>query len=340
MGIEFNDSLPCFAPKGEEDGDSVEVIRAPCDTRPLALKNSDNKTVGGVFNRCCRDVIQHSASPLQRGFVPTRQLLENVIDLDAYGREYAVANPRSIPKLAFWDFATAVPSVAHAWMCLVLNFAGMPTNMVPLVIECMYYCNCAFAVMGSTVEILFVILAGVLQGCPLSGILFVMCIDPLLNKFNPEVVATKRAPVRACAGDIGASLTSIAILKPIKATFDIAKTISNLTLKPRKCVLVPTAVKFTEAVASDVKDWLRRELPGWENFNVQSTGKYLGFWLGPAAAQKQWDGPIKKWRQRALAVAGTNSSAAIPAQLYNVRALPVLSFKKDCTLQHKKPQNN
>eukprot|EP00973_Karenia_brevis_P060815 8457370-Karenia_brevis.AAC.1 len=45
MGIEFNDALHYFAPKGDEDLDHVEVLRSPSDTRPLGLRNTDNKSI-------------------------------------------------------------------------------------------------------------------------------------------------------------------------------------------------------------------------------------------------------------------------------------------------------
>ena len=53
---------------------------------------------------------------------------------------------------------------------------------------------------------LFNILAGVLQGCPLSGSLFVICIDPLLEFFRSHIEKPGLGKVRACADDIGATL--------------------------------------------------------------------------------------------------------------------------------------
>jgi hypothetical protein len=48
MPIEFSDQLMLFAVKGEEAEDAHEVCRSPSDTRPLSLKNSDNKLVAGI----------------------------------------------------------------------------------------------------------------------------------------------------------------------------------------------------------------------------------------------------------------------------------------------------
>ena len=86
MPISFNDGIMVFAPKGEREGDESAMYREAIDTRPLSLKSSDNKLVCGVMNFKCRGPLARGACPLQRGFVPGRQLLANVVDLDAYGR--------------------------------------------------------------------------------------------------------------------------------------------------------------------------------------------------------------------------------------------------------------
>ena len=46
--ISFNASSTVFLTKGELEEDQVEVIRDPSATRPLGLKNTDNKIITGV----------------------------------------------------------------------------------------------------------------------------------------------------------------------------------------------------------------------------------------------------------------------------------------------------
>ena len=83
MPIGFNALLKVFVPKGELEGDSVEVIWYLEDVRPLGLKNTDNKIICGVWNRVLRPVVSRCSSPLQRGFVAGRQLAQNPVDIDA-----------------------------------------------------------------------------------------------------------------------------------------------------------------------------------------------------------------------------------------------------------------
>ena len=47
--LTFNDSLAAFIPKGDEEDDKTGCIkRRALNTRPLGLKNSNNKLVAGV----------------------------------------------------------------------------------------------------------------------------------------------------------------------------------------------------------------------------------------------------------------------------------------------------
>ena len=84
MPIDFNQSVSCFPPKGDCEGDEIECVRWACDTRPLSLKNSDNKIVAGSTNITIRNVVAKHTTRVQRGFTVGRQLVENVLDIDSW----------------------------------------------------------------------------------------------------------------------------------------------------------------------------------------------------------------------------------------------------------------
>ena len=84
--VEFNYSKICFAPKGDTPADSIEVLRAEADCRPLSLKNTDNKIITGVIVERFRAFSETHTHKYQRGFVPKRNFLNNVVDLDAAAR--------------------------------------------------------------------------------------------------------------------------------------------------------------------------------------------------------------------------------------------------------------
>jgi len=90
MEISFNDCAMLFPAKGDLEADAEEVIRAPADTRPLSLKNTDNKAVTGIINQSVKPAIKAGAHSSQRGFVQGRQLLQNVVDLDTHNRAHSI----------------------------------------------------------------------------------------------------------------------------------------------------------------------------------------------------------------------------------------------------------
>jgi len=133
---DFNDGLFVFIPK--DTGNNDEAFYAdPLETRPLTLKNTDNKGVAGVINWIVHPVVKRSACSLQNGFIKGRQLVQNPVDLDFHARLEAlrfsgdethfmhylselviskVGITGLIPLLLLFDFAAAFPSVRHAWM--------------------------------------------------------------------------------------------------------------------------------------------------------------------------------------------------------------------------------
>ena len=80
MGMDF------FAAKGDEELDHTEVLRSPGDTRPLGLKNTDNKTIGACVNRTMKTPIRDGANRLQNGFNYQRNFLNNIVQLDTAAR--------------------------------------------------------------------------------------------------------------------------------------------------------------------------------------------------------------------------------------------------------------
>ena len=190
----------------------------------------------------------------------------------------------------------------------------------------MYAHNAAFTVGEGVTKIAFWILSGVLQGCPLSGMLFAFVIDPFLRCMKATIQDKGLAQIRACADDIGAAMQNIHVLKLFEPIFQTAAEVANLWLKPKKCVVVPTSAVADPILRSRVTAWLETHIPSWKAFNIAATGKYLGFYLGPASLEKQWVAPSAKWRLRAKTIASTHAPASAAALLYNSRAVPVLGY--------------
>ena len=113
---------------------------------------------------------------------------------------------------AMFDFATAFPSVAHDWLFLVLRACSAPSWFINF-IECLYFVNHTFQMSSYGKQFLFNICCGVLQGCPASATLFILCVDPFLHHFELSLVPKDKGMIRACADDIGAALSDFRVLK-------------------------------------------------------------------------------------------------------------------------------
>ena len=77
---------------------------------------------------------------------------------------------------------------------------------------------------------------GVLQGCPISTILFNFSVDPLLFMFSEYIVVPSLGHVLACADDFGAVLYRLQSLVYMYHIFNLYGKVSGLKLHPDKCV--------------------------------------------------------------------------------------------------------
>jgi hypothetical protein len=333
-GLSYNSAVTIFAPKGDDRFDAEEITREAETTRPLSLKNDDNKTIAAVYNSAIAPVISENMVDVQRGFIPGRQSCQNIVDLDSAGRAFGMEGevsfsnlhgPHLCPLLAFYDFAAAFPSLIQRWMFLVLTAIGMPAGIFN-VVEANYFFVDTHTTVGQRIVFLFLVRCGVLQGCPLSGTLFAISVEPFLRHMRYEVQNKGGGIVRACADDVGIAIVSINTLLQAKLVFDFAELFSGLTLKPKKCQLIPVCAVVTPELEVKVKGWLTDLIPDWAAFTIASAGKYLGLWLGTLTSDKQFASASDKWRKRAVAIADTHCSGVVAAHLYASRALPVLGY--------------
>ncbi len=82
----FNVSSCHFLPKGDKEGDDVQVVREPLATRPLSMKNCDNKHIMSANIRVLEPQYNIITNKAQNVFVSGRHFLTNVVDIDAAGR--------------------------------------------------------------------------------------------------------------------------------------------------------------------------------------------------------------------------------------------------------------
>ena len=118
----LNYHLAIFTPKdiGDETGLRASGREAR-DTRPLSLKSCDVKTETAVANSAANEERTARIHASQKGFVPERQLVDNIDDLDTAMRPAGTASgpfnparPEKAPIGIFLDFADAFPLICNA----------------------------------------------------------------------------------------------------------------------------------------------------------------------------------------------------------------------------------
>ena len=227
--------------------------------------------------------------------------------------------------LYVFDFAAAFPSMGRSWILACLLAFGALAGAADC-IESIYHFNIALAAVGGAFTPLFFIFSGVLQGCPLSGFLFAMGIDPFLTWVYIVLELPGLATIRACADDLGASLRRLSALLILFPVFRVVGLVTGLDLKPRNCVLIPTGQSCSIQFVAFVRGWLVQHIPQWSEFKVVPSARYLGFFLGPDSNCHQWTVPVGKWLSRAQSAADAHSAASVTASRYNIRAVPVLGY--------------
>lgn len=322
----FNDAWLCMLPKGREAGDaSGAASRKVKALRPLSLKNTDSKTIAAATARSMRATVASEAHPAQRGFVCGRQLTANIVEMDAYARLFRTTVPdEDRPVLAMLDLLAAFPSVCRRFLFCVLVFLGFPDGLVCIVRA--LYDSGDMLWQGPMAAVVCQATSGVAQGCPLSGVLFVCVMDPVLRRIHTVLWRPRLGMVRACADDLALAMRTARAARLLAPEFKRAEKVAGLTLKAEKCQAVPLS---TTPRPDDEEQWraaLESGGTGWGRFRVVEHAMYLGVRLGGATLAEIWASPVSKWRDRVSEAVREAPPAVAMSIHYAARILPVLGY--------------
>lgn len=82
----YNASLLVCPPKGSRTSDASGAFRTASKTRPLGFKNFDTKTVAALLARPLAAAANAVIPRHQRGLLPSRRTLGNVLEFDTFAR--------------------------------------------------------------------------------------------------------------------------------------------------------------------------------------------------------------------------------------------------------------
>ena len=252
-------------------------------------------------------IVKDWVSGLQRGFLPGRSMLANIVDIDFHSMTISLKHSRG--AVILFDFAAAFPSLSQEYMWHLLAHIGLPREIL-LAIQRLYMNNLHFIKVRSSIFTSFSATSGVRQGCPPSRLLSAVVADLLLRRLEAKLPG---AVLRAFADDTAAvvpdsakcAATIMAISKELGA-------IANLELNMKKTVLIP----LWESTALSVQKWIRNDLPNWADVQITWAAKYLGYFVGSDRETLSWNQAMQRFNTRVTAWTELHLGMFLNARIY------------------------
>ena len=182
--FEFNYLVQACIPKKITYPHEHGVACRAAETRAISCKCNDNKTILIATAYSLGEVVAQDACQFQQGFIPGRHFTNNIVAVDTVSRIYSnLAHRYGNSISALFDFGNAFPSVIIQWILLVLQWLKAPHGIICLVRAC-YHEVYMYIKHAGVAKFMCLVQSGVLQGCPLAALLFVVAMGPLFNTFS------------------------------------------------------------------------------------------------------------------------------------------------------------
>ena len=141
-------------------------VYSPENIRPLSVVGCFNRIIAAAFRSKLASRIGQVLGPTQRGFVPGKQIIENVLEIDwEYMR---VTTTKSHGALVLFDFSAAFPSVDHEYLWSVLEHVGVPAEVLRAY-KHLYAENQHYVRLNGQRWDSIKVTSGVRQGCPTTS---------------------------------------------------------------------------------------------------------------------------------------------------------------------------
>jgi hypothetical protein len=317
-GCNFNLGLLACIPK-QTTGVTAAGVQyvSPADTRPINMVDTSSRLLASAARLRWEGHLERWLCPEQRGFLPNRSLLANVVDLEDEAMQTSLRESEG--AIFLLDFAAAFPSVSQQFLRAALRHVGFPPAALRFV-DALYYKNgCRIQVKGSNFDG-FAMTGGIRQGCPLSPLLFITAMDGLLRVIVRKVAGAK---VKAFADDTAVIVRSLKEDLPrLHEVFCRLERATGLQLNMRKCVLIPLGDRGPTAVQAH----LERSGSPWFGVKVSTHGKYLGFEVGPGRGTSSWTKPVQKAWDRVRLWEWSRLGLFFATQVWNIMVLSLFSF--------------
>lgn len=186
------------------------------------------------------------------------------------------------PALVLLDFRSAFPSLSRESVSLAALASEMPVGW-QRVLDALYRPSTPWIGSGARSEAMQVG-AGVPQGCPASGSIFVVATEVVVLMLQGVVALSW---VLVFAADLALVIPSMTMAEKVQHVLDTFKTVSNLELELRldKSIIIPLreAYYHGEDVCERYRRLLETVCPPWATTKIQLAAEYFGILIGPCA---------------------------------------------------------
>lgn len=257
--------------------------------RPVALLCTDYKILAKVFSNRLKEYLSFLIQENQTYCVPKRTIMDNlfllrdVIDL-------ACMDNQDIGIFSI-DQEKAFDRVDHGYLFNTLKAFGIGEFFLSG-IKLLYTEASAMLKVGGGLSQPVQINRGIRQGCPLSGQLYALAIEPLLCQIKKNlhgffVNGWKERPIKvsAYADDISVFIKNENDIRVLKESLDLYEKASS------------ARVNWSKSEGFIIGDWQERPppvLPGGVKWGKEGL-KFLGVYLGNETfVKKNWEGMLEK----------------------------------------------
>ena len=169
----FNYANLFFLPKDDS--------HLPHAVRPITVVNTDNRLMVNVVRMGITPALLTILHKAQKAFVPGEDIEGLVRD---FNRSFYTALYKKQSKHQFFhDWKKAYDSVSRDYLISLLTRVGIPASYVS-VIAMLFVKNRAFPILPDRHSVFIDMTNGLKQGDPLSPILFLLALDPLLTSLD------------------------------------------------------------------------------------------------------------------------------------------------------------
>lgn len=313
--------------------------------RPISLLNVDLKLYAKALANRILPFIPNLISLDQVGFVPGREARDNTTKaLNIHHWLRRTSTPGFFLSL---DAEKAFDRVAWDYMEASLRRIGLPPLMLQMVLALYSFPKARIRVNGE-LSGAFSVSNGTRQGCPLSPLIFILTMEPMLRRLkdNPAIkgvgVLHNQYKLAAYADDILLFLTDpITTIPNLLADFTLFKNLSNLQINFEKSKALNITLPITTVALC------KHNFPfSWENSDISYLGIKLTTNLSDLYAKNflplilSIQSDLRKWHLGSFSWLGRIAILKmniLPRILYLLQAIPInlptsffLSYKRIC----------